>query len=239
VRVPVNPMKSLPRRHGSIREDVLAALALLDKNGLQTCDDCAANPLCDGGREASNPLFGGWPCQHRAVERRLACPVDPANPDDLAIGIALQLEGEQDAYEGIDRTEKIIEASTARRISGQKRNELLAVEYQEQQRRLQASIEELRLAHERTPGPVPSDEELERQAEKRLETQDRRQRGTLARHRRYSKSDRRRLPTFEKQPFHKQLGRLATERDPHEIRRLVAELRRQASQHAFPPIDAQ
>jgi hypothetical protein len=45
------------------------------------------------------------------------------------------------------------------------------------------------------------------------------------------------MPTYERPPFHMQLGRLATERDPKEIARLVGELRRQGKAHGLLPAD--
>jgi hypothetical protein len=68
---------------------------------------------------------------------------------------------------------------------------------------------------------------------------ERRERGELPRkvRVRVSKTSRVTLPTFELPPFTVQMGRLAHERDPPEIARLVRELRRQAKQHGFLPPD--
>jgi hypothetical protein len=69
----------------------------------------------------------------------------------------------------------------------------------------------------------------------RRERRDRGELPTSAQHK--TSHGRRRYSTFEQRSFQTQLGRLATEPDQDEIIRLVRELRRQAKQHGFLPLD--
>lgn len=77
--------------------------------------------------------------------------------------------------------------------------------------------------------------ELSRQAHARVRDRMPRARGEMPRSRPISRTNRSRMKTYETPSLSKQLGRLATEKDEREIRRLAAELRRQAKAHGDVP----
>jgi hypothetical protein len=272
---------------------VLSLLTRLDTVGLQACRDCVSERVLG---------LGHCLCEYSAVERRRrellgrhAPPLDPHHPDDLAIGIALQIEGEQTADEARARHREIIAAANEGKITVSQRNSLLKHEDNQRQRelasqaqillmarptrqlpshdqarlveltereyeRLTASetkeLQQLRQAYKptvytddddrllrdltasnngRTPQPQLPDK-LMADAERRVRIHTSRLRGELPARRRTGKP-RRSYPTFERRSFTNQLGNLATERDPDEIRRGVRELRRQAKQHGFLPAE--
>ena len=100
----VNPNSR--RRSGTTRPTVLSAFARIEASGLQKCADCESDPLCKADKKPwQQPLF--WPCEHAAVEHRLGRDVDADCPDDLAIGAALQIEGEHRAEVAADRESEI------------------------------------------------------------------------------------------------------------------------------------
>jgi hypothetical protein len=87
-----------------------------------------------------------WPlgrCEHHEVEARLGHPVDPDDPSDLAIGIALRRVAEQREYEGADHEAAILEAGNAGQISPDTRNRLLRVGYENHEREVEAAAFEI------------------------------------------------------------------------------------------------
>jgi hypothetical protein len=209
---------------------VLLHLANLDTAGLQRCRP-DHHSLCEAGL---------LPCDQRQVEHRLGRPVDPDHPDDVAIGIALQLEEEDRAYAGSDRRAIADEAYERDLISREEWLRRLANEDADRAARIEEAKTEILRAHRRTSRqPPPSPTTLNTMSEEFVTRRERRERGELPRkvRVRVSKTSRVTLPTFELPPFTVQMGRLAHERDPPEIARLVRELRRQAKQHGFLPPD--
>jgi hypothetical protein len=131
----------------------------------------------------------------------------------------------------IDRQKAIAEAFASGRVSAEEHDFLLVAEWDDRERRLQAEID-LFLTFRRDL----SDVDLARAAERRLEIEDRRARGEMPTTKRIAPPrDRRRMPTYERPPFHTQLGPLQNERDEREIAKLVAELRRQTKAHGLLP----
>jgi hypothetical protein len=137
--VPRNANKENRPRSTRIRLDAYAQLARLDTEGLESC----------GGGCGQQ-----WPhvrCEHHEVESRFGYALNPARPLDLAIRHALLVIAEQQEYEGVDpadREASIIEASSAGRISPERRNELLAIEYSNEESSIDAAAFELLTARD-------------------------------------------------------------------------------------------
>ena len=90
---------------------------MLDTEGLSRCTACDEH--CRSGL---------WSCQYRRVEQRLGRPVDHRHPDDVAIGVALQIEAEDRAYEGRNHQALIVQAANEGTITPQRRNLLLRLD---------------------------------------------------------------------------------------------------------------
>jgi hypothetical protein len=90
------------------------------------------------------------------------------------------------------------------------------------------------------PNPPLADlypDEVLKAARRLLDWHKRRAKGTLARNKRVSQSDRRRIPTYVTPPLHVQLGVIATATNPAELERAVRDLRRNAKRLGLHPPD--
>lgn len=100
-----------------------------------------------------------------------------------------------------------------------------------------AEEDEMRLGLSRVAGLPGLSPDVRTEAEALVAYRRRVAAGEIPRDRRVSKADRRRMPTYVNRPFGEQLGRLRTEQDEHEMRRLVRQLRHQAKQRVLLQLD--
>jgi hypothetical protein len=237
-RIPVNPINP----EGVTRKGVLSrpyVYGLLERFDLEGFEDHETEEL--------SSLLG--------------IPVDPEHPTDYQIGRALQLRAEFEDYCGIEDREAIIRADyEAGLISDAEHDLRLRVLWENERNELASAAVRILVGKTLGQGDFSAGDEeclwelrrwqagyreetphlpdlLARQAQHLLDTERRRWRGELPRTRRRSKTDRRRMSTFEVPSFRDQLGRLADLTNPEEIAKAVAELRRQMKDLGLVPSD--
>ena len=226
-RIPVNPInpEGVTRKGALSRPYVYGLLERFDLEGFE-----------DHEAEELSSLLG--------------IPVDPEHPTDYQIGRALQLRAEFEDYCGLDKAELIGTAYAGGRLTAEEHDQLLADLWLNQETERASAAHRILMGktlgqRDFSPAeqecqrelrrwvagcrdqPPPLPDPLARHAQHLLDTERQRWRGELPRARRRSKTDRRRMSTFEARSFRDQLGRLAVLTDPGEIAKAVAELRRQ------------